>query len=534
MKRFFYLGLLSLAVLCFSASVVYGQPWDGNGVDGDPYQIWTAEDMQAIGADANYWGAHFKLMKDIDLGSYTGTSFNIIGNPYTPHFTGVFDGNEYTISNFTYTSPDANFIGLFACVGNNGKVKQLVMQNVNASGNWFTAGLVGMNFGKIYDCTITGTISGNNSTGGLAGENYGEISDCSVTAQVQGIDETGGLAGDNHGTILDCYANSNVDGNSVTGGLVGKNIGLSSDGLISWSYATGEVSGDNYNTGGLVGINSYGTVSYCYATGNIDANNGVGGLVGWNVYSTISNCYSTASVLGDEHIGGLVGDNGRSTISNCYSAGVVDGNDDTGGLIGDDHDGTITGCFWDVESSGQSSSDGPEVGKSTADMKKESTFTDADWDFTTPIWKMCDGPDYPKLWWEVCPLAVEVRLTPQMLNCQSEGNWVKAHVILPEGYWPEDIDVNTPAVAEPMGVESEYIKVLDNGKGKFGVEIGFEREAFCAAGLESEDGYLEVKVTGWLLTGQQFEGTDTIKVISQRWRHRERITTIRRGVREIR
>jgi hypothetical protein len=123
------------------------------------------------------------------------------------------------------------------------------------------------------------------------------------------------------------------------------------------------------------------------------------------------------------------------------------------------------------------------------------------------------------------PLEVEVRLTPQMLNCASKGNWVKAHVILPEGYWPEDIDVNTPAVAEPMGAESEYIKVFGNGKGKFGVEIGFEREAFCAVEPESEDGYLEVKVTGWLLTGQRFEGTDTIKIISQRWRHRHRKST---------
>ena len=42
-----------------------------------------------------------------------------------------------------------------------------------------------------------------------------------------------------------------------------------------------------------------------------------------------------------------------------------------------------------------------------------------------------------------------------------------------------------------------------------------------SAGLESEDGYLEVKVIGWLVTGERFEGTDTIKVISQRWRHRE-------------
>ena len=418
-----------IAIICLTVNLYAGTYSGGTGEVDDPYLIETAEDMQEIGANSDDWSSHFEMVNDINLAQYTETQFNVIGVPYTPHFTGVFDGNNYTISNFTYTSPDVNFIGLFACVGNNGKVKQLVMQNVNASGNWYIAGLVGMNFGKIHDCTINSTISGNNSTGGLAGGNYGEIWECSVTAQVQGVDETGGLAGDSHGmisdcyaegevsgcdetgglvgdnsgTILDCYANSNIDGNSVTGGLVGNNIGLSSDGLISWSYANGEISGDNYSTGGLVGINSYGTVSYCYATGNIDANNGVGGLVGWNVYSTISNCYSTASVLGDNHIGGLVGANGDSAISNCYSAGVIVGNDDTGGLIGNDHDGTITNCFWDTESSGQSSSDGSEIGKSTADMQKESTFTDAGWDFDTPVWKICAEPNYPMLAWEQCP-----------------------------------------------------------------------------------------------------------------------------------
>jgi hypothetical protein len=36
-------------------------------------------------------------------------------------------------------------------------------------------------------------------------------------------------------------------------------------------------------------------------------------------------------------------------------------------------------------------------------MKTKDTFTAAGWDFTTPVWKMCDRPDYPRLWWEECP-----------------------------------------------------------------------------------------------------------------------------------
>jgi len=502
----------------FATSICTAKYSGGDGSESNPYRIANAYDMNDIGLHDEDWSSHFVLTDDINLAQFTGTKFNIIGVPYTPPFTGVFDGNDYTISNFTYTSPDANFIGLFAFVGKNGKVKQLVMQNVNASGNKYTAGLAGLNLGKIYDCTITSTISGNHSTGGLAGGNYGEISDCSVTAQVQGVDETGGLVGDNSGTIRDCYANSNVDGNSVTGGLVGTNIGLISDGLISLSYATGEVSGYDL-VGGLVGWNVYGAVSYCYTTGIVEGNNGAGGLVGWNVYSTISDCYSKASVLGDNHIGGLVGDNGRSTISNCYSAGVVDGNDHMGGLIGDDHDGTITDCFWDIESSGQSSSDGPEVGKSTADMQTESTFTSAGWDFvgetangTEDIWKMCYDPDYPHLFWEKCPrpsLEMPMHFTPRMLNPKSKGKWVKAHFILPEGFTVEDVNTNSPAkIVEPFMADSNYMDVFINEDGLVKIMAAFDRAVFCSNGSMLED----IVVIARLTTGQYFYGTDTIRI----------------------
>ena len=112
-------SVLVVVVFVFG-SAVYGQPWAGSGTEGDPYLIYTAEDMQAIGADANYWDAHFKLMSDIDLGAYTGTSFNIIGyyegwgDPDNEPFTGVFDGGGHTISNFTY---ELNGIGPVFYIG---------------------------------------------------------------------------------------------------------------------------------------------------------------------------------------------------------------------------------------------------------------------------------------------------------------------------------------------------------------------------------------------------------------------------------
>jgi len=69
--------------------------------------------------------------------------------------------------------------------------------------------------------------------------------------------------------------------------------------------------------------------------------------------------------------------------------------------------GSVWNCFWDTQTSGMDYSDGG-TGKTTEEMQIESTFTDAGWDFNTPIWKFCSVPDYPSLWWEECPEPVEL------------------------------------------------------------------------------------------------------------------------------
>jgi hypothetical protein len=84
---------------------------------------------------------------------------------------------------------------------------------------------------------------------------------------------------------------------------------------------------------------------------------------------------------------------------------------------------------------------------------------------------------------------------------------------MPEGIYPEDIDVNEPAIAYPMEVESESINVLGSGGGPVKLEILFDRQAFCE-GI-TDDGSLDVTVVGTLTTGQEFEGTDTIRVESR-------------------
>ncbi len=76
------------------------------------------------------------------------------------------------------------------------------------------------------------------------------------------------------------------------------------------------------------------------------------------------------------------------------------------GYIRYSHTVDIISSFWDVETSGLSSSYGG-IGKTTAEMQTASTFLGAGWDFvyetangTYNICWILEGQGYPRLWWE--------------------------------------------------------------------------------------------------------------------------------------
>jgi len=111
------------------------------------------------------------------------------------------------------------------------------------------------------------------------------------------------------------------------------------------------------------------------------------------------------------------------------------------------------------------------------------------------------------------PLEVSMNITPQTLNTKSGGKWVKAHITFPEEIYPEDIDINEPAIAYPMNIESESITVHGGDAGPVKLEVSFDRQAFCDRLTDVDDGSLEVTIIGSLTTGQYFSGSDTIRII---------------------
>jgi hypothetical protein len=246
----------------------------GSGTVGDPYLIYDANQMNEIGASPADWDSHFTLMRDIDLDDLGGTPFNLIGSADANSFTGVFDGNDNRIFNFTNTTAGTDFIGLFRYVnGASAEIKnlRLIAPNVDAgSGDY-----VGAVAGKVTDGSLTlccvrdGTIAGDENVGGLVGHNSGGvISRCYVECRAEGTgDNVGGLVGLNNSQITNCYATGSVFGDYIIAGLVGKNdVG----GSISKCYAANKVwaTGLTGMRGGLVSTGS-GSVSDSYWDYNV-------------------------------------------------------------------------------------------------------------------------------------------------------------------------------------------------------------------------------------------------------------------------
>jgi hypothetical protein len=436
-------GVIFCAIFTFAAVAGAGTYSGGSGTAEDPYKISTVADWQELIATSADYGKNFILLNDIDFG---GANLTPVGKPSTP-FTGVFNGNGFSVCNAVVNPPNQYYVGLFGYIGTGGLIQNLAIVNSTIQGDTPVAGLAGSNDGMVTSCYMTGSVIGTNhssaqlpATGGLVGENSenGTIAYCHATVTVIGTNGSlfpfsaaGGLVGVNNGVIISCTAMGSVTGGSASsaGGLVGYNRG----GTITSSHSYCGVDG-NVLVGGLVGNNNEGTLNSCSAMGFVNGRSRVGGLVGESAFGTVISCYATGGVKGDICVGGLVGDNYASAITSSYASGTVSGIDDTpteegglagynsgmisncysrgtiigtgGGLCGH-NDGTIIGSFWDMEFTGKTYSAGGE-GKTTAEMKTLSTFTDAGWDFvgeeangTGDVWRMCgDGVDYPRLSWE--------------------------------------------------------------------------------------------------------------------------------------
>ncbi|AQT67397.1 GLUG domain protein [Anaerohalosphaera lusitana] len=397
--------LVVAAVFTISANAFAALP--GSGTEADPWRIESRADFDEFAADSSYWAGHTRLDTDIDLAGTVydraviapDTDRSVADFQGTP-FTGFFDGHSYKLINLRF-SYSYNW-GLFGLIGSSGTVRNLHLENVDGTGYSRAGGLCSINEGAIKSCYVSGRIEGSNQVGGICGINRGTILESSAQCTVRGrLSEAGGICGKNDGgTIKACYALGDVEGGEKVGGLCGGNYYGSTNGIIVDSYASGDVVGES-NVGGLCGANGD-YIKNCFASGNVKGLLKVGGLCGLNAGS-ITGSYATGKVETDEIAGGLCGVN-NGNLRACYSTGTVTGTVDIGGLCGQHNGYPISDCFWDVETSGITTSAGG-IGKSTAEMKSLATYFESVWwefaDFETGLsgWYLPEG-DYPKFAWQ--------------------------------------------------------------------------------------------------------------------------------------
>jgi hypothetical protein len=256
----------------------------GTGEPNNPYQIVTAEDLITLGETPEDYDKHFILTADIDLDpnlpgrkvfdkAVIAPDINDAGDGFQgATFTGVFDGDGYTIINLTISG--RRYLGLFGQLGLGAMISNLGLEAIDVNGT-------------------------SDYIGGLAGYNEGHITKNYSTGMVHGDDEIGGLLGDNLGYVTECYSAGSVKGDESVGGLVGGNYGS-----ITTSYSTCMVSGWE-NVGGLSGYSSYdGQIIRCFSTGLVTGAEDVGGLVGGND-ANITDCFWDMETSGqDTSVGG--------------------------------------------------------------------------------------------------------------------------------------------------------------------------------------------------------------------------------------
>ncbi len=387
-----------LLMYSFLVSGLFAYDWStnpGGGTEANPYQISTPEQLNSIGDYYELMDKCFILTADIDMSAHTGSiPYNIIGSSIA--FSGIFDGDNYVVSNLSINLPNQSYVGLFG-ITRGAQIKQLGLENINVTGSSYVGGMIGSSQDTVIEgCYTTGSVTGTDPEwtrcGGLIGHgrslNQVTITDCYSTCDISVAGKAGGglIGGYWSGRIINCYATGSVSGNAYLGGLVG---------VISTTA--------NYPEMGLVRC--------CFSTGDVTGDNRLGGLVGEIGSANITNSYATGSVSGNSVVGGLTGcvylypydGYGDAYVKKSYSTGKVTGSSETGGLVGRHWNQSVKvyDSYWDTQTSGWSYSSGG-MGKTTAEMQIQDTYTN--WNFDT-VWSMGTNP---VLQWELNPLQAQI------------------------------------------------------------------------------------------------------------------------------
>lgn len=291
---------------------------------GDNYMS-LADFMDSVNKGNSYAGCTVTLMQDVDLG-LSNEEWTPIGNPDHP-FSGTFDGNGKTISNYVVSSATGDD-GLFGYVRGTAK-------NVDYQAKWNTASLsfdyseLGSDYTAVVknltvDHASVTTTSSKKATGAVIGSAvYATISNISVkNSTVVGEKGVGGVIGNIDGSFIEvCSTDNNT---SVTarvynaGGIVGTNANDNTGKVEKPSMiyncsnsATVTLNGTRGYAGGIIALGQQPdgiVIADCHNYGKVKAantnqltspdleNSGIAGIAGSaNGVYLLLNCVNEAS-----------------------------------------------------------------------------------------------------------------------------------------------------------------------------------------------------------------------------------------------
>jgi hypothetical protein len=107
----------------------------------------------------------------------------------------------------------------------------------------------------------------------------------------------------------------------------------------------------------------------------------------------------------------------------------------------------------------------------------------------------------------VIPIPADVQIRPRTINLSGNGKWIVCLVRLPEDYDVADVDTNSILLNGQIQPTRVWINEEDSV-----VMLKFRRSEVCD---NLEAGKVELTVSGELVDGTMFEGTDTIRVIDR-------------------
>ena len=335
--------------------------WAGAGTSGSPYEIRDREGFMLMNhADAYIDGnTYFKIMNDLDLGSYTPFSFrgNLSGKKNAANENPVL-----TISNSA---------GLFTSITGGGDapdgsdgviIKDLTIAGTVYSERGYVGGLAGgIGAGSVVTlqnitnrATVTAT-STNRSAGGLIGRLYGGnmplvVIKCRNEAAVTSAGKAGGLVGSSEGNLRGMkFTNcSNIGTVTATAGAAAGIVAGNDSGYYDLEncYNGGTITAHGGKASGLANA-SLNAVN-CTNSGNVTSTSGTAsGIIGTG---SATRCINTneAEIKGSYGAAGIVYDAHYRDVEFCANFGKVTadaGNGAAKPAYGIALSGVINNCF---------------------------------------------------------------------------------------------------------------------------------------------------------------------------------------------